>query len=363
MAFDTGYALVIGVGSYQHMPALNVPITVEDAQEVAAVLGDRRYCGYPEAQVTLLHDASATRQNIEAALDRLAATLQESDTFLLFYSGHGDYGADGYYLTTYETVIQDGQVVAGSGIPEKTLLEKLKAIPAKRVFLFFNACHAGEISPDALGGAVDAAGQNLPDRTAAALLGTGSGRVIITACREMQRSYFLKTAAMTFFGQAVADGLRGCDLVHRRGYVSIFDLYEAVFISVSGEVKQRFGALGLVQEPELTIQKGIGAMAIALHRGKSPDGGLNAEDLPPTLSGAVRQVEPVDCQRALQQILSGEFTVSRDVNVVARDQIDLRGSQGAIVNPAAGAVITQQFGNTTNVNTGGGDYAGGNLAK
>jgi hypothetical protein len=119
----------------------------------------------------------------------------------------------------------------------------------------------------------------------------------------------------------------------------------------------------LVQEPELTIQKGIGAMAIALHRGKSPDGGLNAEDLPPTLSGAVRQVEPVDCQRALQQILSGEFTVSRDVNVVARDQIDLRGSQGAIVNPAAGAVITQQFGNTTNVNTGGGDYAGGNLAK
>jgi hypothetical protein len=363
MAFDTGYALVIGVGSYQHMPGMNVPITVEDAQEVAAVLGDRRYCGYPESQVTLLHDADATRQQIEAALDRLAATLQESDTFLLFYSGHGDYGADGYYLTTYETVIQEGQVVAGSGIHEKTLLEKLKAIKAKRVFLLFNACHAGEIAPDSLGGAADAAGQNLPDRTATALLGTGSGRMIITACRETQRSYFLKTAAMTFFGQAVTDGLRGRDVVNRRGYVSIFDLYESVFASVRGEVERRFGKLGLVQEPELTIQKGIGAMAIALHRGKLPEDELGAEDLPPTLSGAVREVEPAECQRALQQVLSGEFTVSGDVNVVARDQIDLRGSQGAIVNPAAGAVITQQFGNTTNINTGGGDYAGGNLAK
>ncbi|NJP11537.1 MAG: caspase family protein [Leptolyngbyaceae cyanobacterium RU_5_1] len=363
MAFDTGYALVIGVSSYQHTPAMNVPITVEDAQEVAAVLSDRRYCGYPEQQVTLLHDTTATRQNIEAALDQFAATVKESDTFLLFYSGHGDYGDDGYYLTTYETEFNAGKVVTGSGIHEKTLLEKIKAIKAKRMFLIFNACHSGEISPDSLSGSSDSIGHSLPDRTATALLGTGEGRVIITACRETQRSYFLKTAAMTFFAQAVADGLRGRDIVNRRGYISIFDLYEYVFASVSSEVKQRFGALGFAQEPELTIQKGIGAMAIALHRGQAPDGELDNQDLPPTLSGAVREVEPIDCQQALQQILNGEFTVSGDVNVVARDQIDLRRSQGAIVNPAAGAVITQQFGNTTTINTEGGDYAGGNLSK
>ncbi|MGI0495506.1 toll/interleukin-1 receptor domain-containing protein [Alkalinema pantanalense CENA528] len=46
-----------------------------------------------------------------------------------------------------------------------------------------------------------------------------------------------------------------------------------------------------------------------------------------------------------------------------RSKIDFRGSQGAIVNPATGTTIHQQFGNTTNINTGGGDYAGGNLTK
>ncbi|NEP42758.1 MAG: caspase family protein, partial [Okeania sp. SIO2H7] len=67
------------------MPKKNVPITVADAQEVAAVLGDRRFCGYPEQQVTLLHDEDATQQAIEAALDHSAETLSEDDTFLLFY--------------------------------------------------------------------------------------------------------------------------------------------------------------------------------------------------------------------------------------------------------------------------------------
>ncbi len=34
MPFSQGHALLIGVGSYQHSPHLNVPITVADAQAV-----------------------------------------------------------------------------------------------------------------------------------------------------------------------------------------------------------------------------------------------------------------------------------------------------------------------------------------
>ncbi|MDY6936937.1 MAG: caspase family protein [Cyanobacteriota bacterium] len=363
MAFATGHALVVGVGSYSHAPKMNVPITVEDAQEVAAILSDRRYCGYPQQQVALLHDGEATREGIEAALDRMAATLTEEDTFLLFYSGHGEYGEDGYYLTTHDTQMDGGKVVAGSGVREQTLLEKIKAIPAKRVFLIFNACHGGEISPDSLGGESESSERNLPERTATALLGTGEGRVVITACRETQRSHFLKTEPLTFFAQALADGLRGRGIENRRGYISIFDLYEYVFATVNGEVERRFGMLGWVQEPELTVHKGIGAMAVALHRGKTPEGELGAKERPPTLGGAVREVEPADSQQTLQQILSGEFTVSGDVNVTGGDRIDLRQSQGAIVNPAAGTKMKQQFGDTTNIDTGGGDYAGRDLFK
>lgn len=366
MAFEAGHALVIGIGSYQHMPKMNVPLTVEDALEIAAVLGDRRYCGYPEQQVMLLQEEKATRQAIEAEFDRLAKTLKESDTFLLFYSGHGEYGADGYYLTTHDTQMTDKKVIAGSGIHEKVLLEKINAIRARRVFLIFNACHSGEISPDSLGDRTEhLPSQSLPDRTSMALLGTGEGRVIITACRENQRSYFLKTQSLTFFAQALADGLRGRDIANRRGYISLFDLYEYVFANVSAEVKRRYGVIDsdIIQEPELTIQRGVGAMAIALHRGKTPEGELNEQVPPQSLENSVREIEPKESQKALQQILNGEFTVSGNVNVVGRDQINLQRSQGAILNPNSGIVITQYFGDVRNINTNGGDYADGKVSK
>lgn len=363
MPFETAHALIIGVGSYAHQPEMNVPITTEDAMEVADVLRNSRYCGYPKGQVTLLTEGEATREKVEGLLDELALALTEQDTFLLFYSGHGEYGEDGYYLTTHDTRMSEGKVAVGTGVQERVLLEKLQAIKAKRVFLLFNACHSGEISTQSLGSEPEAAGRSLPERTATALLGTGEGRVIITACRESQLSYFEPKGELTYFAAAIADGLRGRGIESRKGYISIFDLYEAVFAAVSGVVKRRFGALGWLQEPELTIQKGVGAMAVALHRGKPVEGELNIGDGPPVLSGAVREVAAEDCERVLGQILRGEFTVGRDMAVVGRDQVDLRGSQGAIVNAGEGAVISQQFGNVTTVNTGSGDYAGRDLVK
>ena len=158
----------------------------------------------------------------------------------------------------------------------------------------------------------------------------------------------------------------GCEargIESRKGYISIFDLYEAVFAAVSGVVKQRFEALGLLQEPELTIQKGVGAMAVALHRRKPVEGELDVGDGPSVLSGAVREVAAEDSARVMGQILRGEFTVGADMAVVGRDQVDLRGAQGAIVNAGEGAVISQQFGNVTTIDTGGGDYAGRDLVK
>ncbi|MEP1076065.1 caspase family protein [Leptolyngbya sp. PL-A3] len=373
MVFSSGYALVIGVGSYQNVPNLNAPLTAEDAQEVKAVLCDSRYCAYPEEQVKLLHDGSATRQAILSALDSFAQ-IQEGDTFLLFYSGHGEYGEDKhYYLTTHETELVNGKVKEGSGIREKELLEKLQAIKAKRTLLIFNACYSGEISPESLSAAEEVSGQrSLPEQAIAALLGTGQGRVVITACRETQKSYFLKNASMTFFGKALSEGLRGEGIENRRGYVSVFDLYQAVFETVSGEVQRRFGEYGLAQEPELTVQKGIGAMAVALHRGKSPGGELTDQEGLGTLSGearkAAKEIEPAQSQKALQQILSGEFNFAvggdiQNVEIVKGnkhegDIINAEGAKG-IVNRPSGPV-NMDFGNKTTVH---GDYAGRDINK
>ncbi len=100
--------------------------------------------------MTLLHDAQATSAGILAALDALATRAGLQDTVVLFYSGHGDFGDDGeYHLTSHETRVAGGKVVAGTGISQKLLLEKLRGLRARRTLLIFNACHSGAVGAGA----------------------------------------------------------------------------------------------------------------------------------------------------------------------------------------------------------------------
>jgi ElaB/YqjD/DUF883 family membrane-anchored ribosome-binding protein len=306
--FTSGYALIIGVGTYQHTPHMDVPITSADAQEVAAVLRNPQYCGYPGDQVALLTDEHATRKRVLAALETLAQQAGPQDTVLLFYSGHGEYDQqNNFYLTTHDTRKDGKHVVPGTAISQAELLEKLRAIDAGRVLLLFNACHAGEVSP-VLGDSDPAlSGQPVPQQATDALLSTGSGRVIITACRENQVS-FIGSGAQTIFAQALVAGLRGQGLSGKAGYISAFDLYTHMYFAIEDAVdtqvipalKQRHGA---TQQPELTILKGVGPFAVALYRGASMLGTFPEDDTPPE-GTAVRRVNPQRSQWAMQSIIS-----------------------------------------------------------
>ncbi|NCC34029.1 MAG: caspase family protein, partial [Chloroflexia bacterium] len=230
MTFSQAYALLIGIGSYTYHPQMNVPVTARDANALAAVLRDPRFCGYPETQVSLLSDAAATRAEILAALERLGS-LPEESTVLLFYTGHGEYATDGtYVLTTHDTRMQNGRVVDGTGISEQELLTWLQQIKARRLLCIFNACHAGEVSPTLGTGDASSIGIPLPEKTAAAVLATGSGRVIMTACREHQVSY-VGAGRLTLFSQALVDGLqgKGDHVGNRGGFISVFDLYSHLY--------------------------------------------------------------------------------------------------------------------------------------
>jgi len=391
MEFNTGHALVIGVGTYTKAPQLDVPQTAEDARQVAKLLADPDFCGYPAGQVTLLTGATATRQNILAALESLSST-SDADTLTIFYSGHGHYGKDSYYLTTGDTEIVDRKVVAGTGVREAELLERLNNIPAGRALLIFNACHAGALAPTALGeepgsAAIDSAA--LPAPLTTALLDTGKGRVVITACKEQQKSYFIPTDQTTLFAQYLIDGLQGRGVESRRGYISAFDLYEYIYYGINGEVKRRWK---VEQDPVLTIHQGIGVMAVALYRGASAQGPLNSQDQPTALGGEVREVDPATSRAAKQQILNGELNLaagrdisgntvvhgnqqdaSRDIDTIAGNQYkaendinigdksDARASQGFLLRPTG--PVSQTFGKQTTIDTSGGDYAEGDIEK
>ncbi len=357
MPFIHGYALVIGVGSYRFAPRLDVPLSVTDAAAVAAVLRDPRCCGYPDANVTLLADEGATRESVLAALRTLAQRTTPADTLLICYSGHGHYSADGAYaLTTHDTRFDAGdKVVSGTAVSQADLIAALRAIPAQRVLALINACHAGELSPTLGAGQPTVVGQPFPQQTTEALLATGSGRIIITACRERQVAY-IGPGPLTIFAQALTDGLRGQGVSGRAGFISAFDLYthlyfavrEAVEQRVPPALRQRYGP----QEPELTVLKGVGPFAVALFRGATQLGAFPTDHAPPPET-AMRAVEPTRSRWAFEQI-TGERAVNvagsvnnspiitGDHNTVAQGDIirvgDISGSGIAIGHGARASV-------------------------
>jgi len=348
MTFKQGHALLIGVGSHQNAPELNVPVTVADAKAVAEVLTNPGLGGYIPDQVQLLHDAAASSQGILGALDQLGKRTNANDTVLIFYCGHGDYGADGeYYLVSHDARLKGGKVASGSGVSQTALLTRLKTIPAQRVLMIFNACHSGEISPTL---SVDQAtgAKVLPNAAADALLSTGSGRIIITACREEQFSY-IGSGQITLFTQALVDGLRGKGVLTRGGFISAFDLYTMIYETVSAKVRQLYNR---EQEPELTVLKGVGPFAVSLYKG-AQETNLGLAEAPevPTQVNAVRQVAPETSERLFQQIVNqsggvsiGQADVSGNViGDVHGDVIDARGAQGTIIRPTG--AVEQVFGN------------------
>jgi DNA-directed RNA polymerase subunit H (RpoH/RPB5) len=341
MSFDRGHALLIGIGSYAHAAHLNVPKTVADVQAVRATLARPEFCGYPDNQVTLLSNASATRTGVIAALDNLETRVGIDDTVLLFYAGHGAYSDEGYELTTHNSRFQHGKLVAGSGLRAAELTEKLRGIKAKRLLLIVNACHAGEVSPVLGAGDEPFTGVPLPNNTAAAVLGTGEGRIIITACRDGQVSY-IGSGQLTLFTQALIDGLQGKGVSSNRGYISVFDLYthlyfaldEAVPRQISAALRQKYHA---TQEPELTVLKGVGPFAVSRYRGATNLSTFEGSAAPPE-GTAVREVNPAYAQAMLrqhQQSISGNAQVGAAVagdvhGDVSVTQQDNRGQHGGI---------------------------------
>ena len=81
------YALLVGVGAYQHADnkLRNLAGPPEDVRAMAQVLGDRWGFG----TITVLQDAEATRANVLQKLDDLVRVTEPGSHVLFYFSGHG----------------------------------------------------------------------------------------------------------------------------------------------------------------------------------------------------------------------------------------------------------------------------------
>ena len=257
-AFEEGYALIIGVGA-------DLPNTVDDAKGIADILKDEERCAYPAEHVQLLTGPEAARENVLAGLDTLAGATDEASTVLVYFSGHGyrvktSIGSR-YFLMPHGYDTAD---LADTAVGGDELAARLQAIPAQKLLLLLDCCHAGGLD-DIKDAGLTLSKAPIPQEVLS-LLDEGRGRAIIASSREDEKSYAGKPYSA--FTLALIEALCGKGVARQDGFVRVADLALYTREMVPGRTKNR-------QHPTLNYEQADN-FRVAYYAG----GGTAAKGLP-----------------------------------------------------------------------------------
>jgi hypothetical protein len=237
-AMDQAHALVVGIGAYQRLTPLPAVVT-KDARDVHTLLVDPARGGHPPGNATLLLDGDATGAALRAALDELAARSTPDSSVVLYYSGHGgrlEGGPEaGEYLLPVDTDPSSAASVAATAVSGAEFSERLAAIPARKVLVVFDCCHAagiGRPKDAAVAATAPALKAGLPEAYYDALR-AGRGRAILASSRHTESSWVMPGLANSLFTTHLLEGLAG-GAPSDDGLVRVFDLFEYVQPRVTG---------------------------------------------------------------------------------------------------------------------------------
>jgi hypothetical protein len=229
------HALVIGIADYAH--ARKLPAT-RDAAEIAALLVDPAFCGYPVENVARIEDGAATGAAIRQGLADLATRADKDSTVFLFFSGHGgrvDAGPHaGEYLVPVDGDPASDATIAATCISGAEFSAALAAVPARRVVIVFDCCHAAGVGDlKDLTSAGDALAPGLSQGYYRALA-TGGGRVVFASSKDAEPSWVMAGDSYGLFTKHLLAGLRG-GAPGPGGVIRVFDLFNYVQPRVTKE--------------------------------------------------------------------------------------------------------------------------------
>ncbi len=327
--FNHGYALLIGVGAIAKYPDWSLPVTVKDMTALRDLLTAPTRCAYPDSEehVRLLHDQTATRQGILDGLTWLKTCAEQDPdaTIVVYYSGHGwvDEATGRYYLIPHDVEPFDLQ---GSALAADEFNDALRAIPAKRLLVFIDSCHAEgmatakEIAPGKLPPGFT---KSAPPAGVLEALQEGEGRAVFTSSRGDQKSYIRPDNTLSIFTHHLLEALQGAANQPGEQVVRLSHLMNHLDRTVPQSASQLVNA---EQRPFVNLASEDFPVALLLGGKGLPAGGW------PAVEQAARQ------------------TIARLVHV--------EGDRNVVAENITGGVI--QTGDNS-VATGGGAYVGGNV--
>ncbi|MBN1262388.1 MAG: caspase family protein [Anaerolineae bacterium] len=226
------HGLIIGVGNYEHPRFANLPATERDAQALIDVLTDPAYGGYPPENVHAITGPEATAANIGAAMEFLSHASTPDATVLIYFSGHGGriYEHENWhtYLCPREANPDD---LSNTAIPSDQFSAALSAIPARRMIVILDACHAGGSAEIKAANGARIWKSGLPEYYYDAL-SQGSGRVVIASSKADQYSHVRPQGDLSLFTYCLLEALKGEAAIRGDGMVHILDVFHYVNESV-----------------------------------------------------------------------------------------------------------------------------------
>jgi hypothetical protein len=229
---DTAHALVVGIDDYTGPGIRLLPPTVrQDAVDVAGLLADPARCGFAKERVRSLLGVQATGAALRAELGRLRTIATADSTVVVYVSSHGERLAGGDYLIPADADNSTPEQLAATSLPAAEFSALVNGIPADRVLVILDCCHAAGVAGTAAAArkGMTGFGDDLYGR-----LYSGRGRAVLAACAADETAVVLGAEDQnSLFTSHLLDGLRG-RAASDDGLVKIFGLFEYVQLRVTG---------------------------------------------------------------------------------------------------------------------------------
>ncbi|HSK11897.1 MAG TPA: caspase family protein, partial [Phnomibacter sp.] len=150
------YALVVGIGQYEHRSIPALRFAEQDARIFGEYLMSPAGGNIPEKQVRSLIGEHATISNIYEGLKWLKGICRKKDKVILYFSGHGDVETDHVknlgYLLAWNTPPNNYR---NNAIRLEDVNDWANEISLKKggeILLITDACHSGKLAGDFLKG-------------------------------------------------------------------------------------------------------------------------------------------------------------------------------------------------------------------
>jgi len=138
------YILAVGIDRYKDA-AINLKYAAKDAKDFITQMADKARTIYQPSTIHLTHlvNGEASKRNILAAIEKLAAEVKHGDSFIFFAASHGVLLQSQYYIVTSNF---DGRLdTRASLISSNEIVEMSKKIKALSQLYIFDTCHAGGV--------------------------------------------------------------------------------------------------------------------------------------------------------------------------------------------------------------------------